>query len=67
MGWGVLLPTVGGFGFNYICKSQTMFYVHVKSQKFYDDDDQVKGDDKGDNDKEERRKAEWGMIRCCLS
>ena len=44
-----------------------MFYVHVKSQKFYDDDDQVKGDDKGDNDKEERRKGEWGMIRCCLS
>ena len=42
-----------------------MFYV--KSNKFYDDDDQVKDDDVDDNEKEEWRKGEWGMIRCCLS
>ena len=53
--WGVLLPTVGGFRFNYICKSQTMFSVHVKSNQFYDDDDQVKDDDVHDKEIEERR------------
>ena len=62
---GGLLPTVGGFRFNYICKSQTVFYV--KSNKFYDGDDQVKDDDVDDNEKEEWRKGERGMIRCCLS
>ena len=67
MGWGGLLPTVGGFRFNYIFKSQTMFYVHVKSHKFYNDDHQVKDDDVDDNDKEERRKGEWIMKRCRLS
>ena len=66
-GVGGLLPTVGGFRFNYICKSQTVFYVHGKSNKCYDDDDQVKDDDVDDNEKEEWRKGEWGMIRCCLS
>ena len=60
-----LLPTVGGFRFNYICKRQTVFYV--KSNKFYNDDDQVKDDDVNDNEKEERRKGERGMIICCHS
>ena len=33
-------------------------FMYVKSNQFYDDDDQVKDNDVDDNEKEERRKGE---------
>ena len=59
-GGGFYCRRLGVFASTIFAKAR-LCIKYVKSNQFYDDGDV------DNNEKEKRRKGEWGMIRCCLS